>query len=140
MKKILSLTVIISAIIFASCKSHEISVPSEATHLEIVQMAQTAFDKGKKKDALAYYEILIQRYGMDSAIYVEGKYEIAHIYLKQRKYKDAEKILLELKDIYDSSTPGMLPGAYRKMAMTDLKKVQEQLKAAKLKQEKKAKK
>ena len=73
------------------------------------------------------YEILLQRYGMNPAIYVEARYEIAHVYVKQKKYKDAEPILLELKEIYDSSAPGALPGAYRKMAMKDLEKVQDKL-------------
>ena len=127
MKKIISIGLIAYSIFLFSCKSQEIAVAPEATSLEIIQLAQTAFDKGKKNDAVKYYEILLQRYGMNPAIYVEARYEIAHVYVKQKKYKDAEPILLELKEIYDSSAPGALPGAYRKMAMKDLEKIQDKL-------------
>ena len=65
---------------------------------------------------------------MDTAIYIEGRYEIAHIYLKQKKYDKAEPIFLEIKEIYDSTAPGMLPGAYRKMVMKDLEKIQDKKK------------
>lgn len=127
MKKIISTGLVAFSMFLFSCKSQEIEVAPEATSLEIIQLAQTAFDKRKKDDAIKYYEILLQRYGMNPAIYVEARYEIAHIYVKQKKYKDAEPILLELKEIYDSSAPGALPGAYRKMSMKDLEKVQDKL-------------
>ena len=132
MKKILtkSITMAVLACSFlaASCKTQGIEIAPNATNLEIVQQAQNAYDKGKKEQAIKCYEILIQRYGMDTAIYIEGRYEIAHIYLKQKKYDKAEPIFLEIKEIYDSTAPGMLPGAYRKMVMKDLEKIQEKKK------------
>ncbi|MBQ0040260.1 MAG: tetratricopeptide repeat protein [Treponema sp.] len=127
MKKITVLVLVAASAIMFSCKSQEVQVAPEASALEIVQQAQTAFDKGNKDQAIKYYEILLQRYGNNPATYVEARYEIAHIYVKQKKYKDAEPILTELKQIYDASTPGVLPGAYRKMALKDLDKVNEKL-------------
>lgn len=132
MKKILtkSITMAVLACSFlaSSCKTQSIEIAPNATNLEIVQQAQNAYDKGKKEQAIKCYEILIQRYGMDTAIYIEGRYEIAHIYLKQKKYDKAEPIFLEIKEIYDSTAPGMLPGAYRKMVMKDLEKIQDKKK------------
>ena len=132
MKKILtkSITMAVLACSFlaVSCKTQSIEIAPNATNLEIVQQAQNAYDKGKKEQAIKCYEILIQRYGMDTAIYIEGRYEIAHIYLKQKKYDKAEPIFLEIKEIYDSTAPGMLPGAYRKMVMKDLEKIQDKKK------------
>lgn len=128
MKKAIYVSILAGTLFFASCKSQEVVIPPEASHLEIIQQAQNAYDKGRKKQAIKCYETLIQRYGMDPAIYVEGRYEIAHIYVKGKKYKEAEPILLEIKEIYDSSAPGMLPGAYRKMTLKDLEKVEEKLK------------
>ena len=127
MKKISAFILAAISFAFISCASQNVEIPPEATSLEIIQQAQNAFDKGKKTKAIKCYEILLQRYGNNPAIYVEGRYEIAHVLVKQKKYKEAEPILLELKEIYDSSAPGMLPGAYKKMAATDLAKVQEKL-------------
>ena len=107
----------------ASCVSSEVDVPEDATRLEIVQLAQTAFDSGFKKKALKYYEVLLQRYGTDTATYIEGRYEIAHIYVKKRKYDLARPMLEEIVEIYASSQPGQLPGAYRKLAQKDLDKI-----------------
>ena len=132
MKKILTksitMTVLACSFLAASCKTQSIEIAPNATNLEIVQQAQNAYDKGKKEQEIKCYEILIQRYGMDTAIYIEGRYEIAHIYLKQKKYDKAEPIFLEIKEIYDSTAPGMLPGAYRKMVMKDLEKIQDKKK------------
>lgn len=131
MKKTYTILIAIISFSFISCMSQNVEIPQEATALEIIQQAQNAFDNGKKKTAIKCYETLLQRYGNNPAIYVEGRYEIAHILIKQKKYDQAKVILLELKEIYDSSAPGMLPGAYRKMAMKDLEKVQEKTKAQK---------
>ena len=76
--------------LFASCISSKVDVPYSATSREIVQMAQTEFNNGMYHRALAYYSTLLQRYGNDNAVYVEGRYEIAHIYIKQKKYSQAK--------------------------------------------------
>ena len=70
---------------FTGCTTTQ-TVTSETSDREIVQLAQTAYDKGNEKLAISYYEQLIMYYGQDLSIYVEGKYEIGHIYLKQKKY------------------------------------------------------
>lgn len=125
MKKILltSATILFSFANFIACKSTQIEVPVEATNREIIQMAQTAYDNGKTNQALNYYDILLKRYGMDTATYVEGKYEIAHIYVKQKKYNLAKPILEEILGIYDSVQPGVLPGSFKKLASNDYAKI-----------------
>lgn len=125
MKKILltSAAILFSFANFIACKSTQIEVPVEATNREIIQMAQTAYDNGKTNQALNYYDILLKRYGMDTATYVEGKYEIAHIYVKQKKYNLAKPILEEILGIYDSVQPGVLPGSFKKLASNDYAKI-----------------
>lgn len=125
MKKILltSAAILFSFANFIACKSTQIEVPVEATNREIIQMAQTAYDNGKTNQALTYYDILLKRYGMDTATYVEGKYEIAHIYVKQKKYNLAKPILEEILGIYDSVQPGVLPGSFKKLASNDYAKI-----------------
>ncbi len=106
-----------------SCASTEVEVADDATSLEIIQFAQTAFDKGSAKKALKYYEILLQRYGMNTSIYLEGRYEMAHIYVKQKKYDLAKPIIEEILEIYSVSQPGQFPGAYKVLATKDLEKI-----------------
>jgi outer membrane protein assembly factor BamD (BamD/ComL family) len=123
-KKIVAVFALLSAV-FVSCASSNVEVPEDASKLEIVQMAQTALDGGKSKKALAYYNVLLQRYGMDTATYIEGTFEIAHIYVKKKKYDKAEPLLREVLEIYNSSQPGQFPGAYQKLAQKDLEKIEE---------------
>lgn len=125
MKKIVfSLLAVFVASSFFSCASTKVEVPENASALEIIQLAQTALDKGSSRKSLQYYEILLQRYGMNTAIYIEGRYEIAHIYVKQKKFSKAEPIINEILEIYNASQPGQLPGAYRKLAQKDFEKIQ----------------
>lgn len=112
-------------ILSVSCKSTPVEVPYDASELEIIQLAQTAYDSGDQKLAVEYYSMLITRFGMDTATYIEGRYEIAHIYVKQKKYDLAAPMLEEIIAIYESSAPGTLPGAYRKLALSDYQKIPE---------------
>lgn len=120
------LTISISAILgsaLISCTSTKKEVPCEATDREIVQMAQDSFASGHTEDALYYYETLLMRYGNKLSVYVEGKYEIAHIYLKQKRYTEAKDIYMEILDIYQNTSYGELPGSYRKLTQNDLAKI-----------------
>ncbi len=109
--------------LFASCISSKVEVPYSATRREIVQLAQTEFNNGMYHRALDYYAVLLQRYGNDNAVYVEGRYEIAHIYIKQKKYSQAKPMLEEVVELYNSMPPGSLPGAFKKLAQNDLAKI-----------------
>src|SRR5574344_915295 len=78
-----------SACFLSSCASQPKELPADMTALEIVQQAQNAYDSENIKLAEHDYQVLLQRYGTDTATYVEGRYEIAHLYLKQKKYHEA---------------------------------------------------
>lgn len=110
-----------------SCKSTELVVNNDATSREIVQMAQSAYNSGNTDEALRLYGILLQRYGMDDAVYIEGRFEIAHIYIKQKKYNEAKIMLEEIISMYESRQPGSLPGAFKKLALNDLEKIPQNL-------------
>jgi len=106
-----------------SCASTPKEISSDMTAREIVQQAQTAYDNGNTALAEKYYTILLQRYGTDTAVYVEGRYEIAHLYVKGKKYREAVPILKEIISIYATATPGTLPGAYNKLAKNELSRI-----------------
>lgn len=117
---------------FVSCVSAKVEIPYDATDREIIQTAQNEYDAGHVTRALDCYNTLLMRYGNDTALYVEGRYEIAHIYIKQKKYSEAQEILEEIIAIYDGSAPGMLPGAFNKLARADLEKIPEGKKTTKI--------
>lgn len=110
-----------------SCTSNKVAVTDTMTSREIVQQAQNAYDNGNAKLAEQYYKTLLTRYGNDTSIYVEGRFELAHIYVKQKEYKKALPMLQEIITIYDNSEPGQLPGSYRKLAENDLKKIPDEV-------------
>ncbi len=115
------LALTLGAFAAVSCKSAEVVVPDDDR--EIVQMAQTAYDSGNKKLAEFYYQELIRKYGDDPSIYIEGRYELAHMYVKDKAYAKAVPMLDEILAIYDNVPPGSLPGEYRKLAQKDLDKI-----------------
>ena len=125
----------IALIALASCSSTPKNPPpDDATDTEIIQLAQDAYEKGKRKLARYYYTVLLQRYGMDTADYVEGRFELAHLYMKEKDYELAVPMLEEVIEICDISDYGTVPTAFRKLAELDLAKVPpkrlEQIRAA----------
>ena len=90
---------------------------------EMIQNGQAAYEDGKNKVALAYFNEVVARYGDDPALYIEARYEIGHLYMKSKDYEHAVPILEEIRDIYPTVQPGTLPGAYEKLANLELAKV-----------------
>lgn|SRR5574344_515303 len=118
-----AISIAASLFISVSCASNKSDVPLDMTAREIVQKAQTAYDSGDTVLAEKYYNVLLARYGNDTSVYIEGRFELAHIYVKQQKYKEAAPMLQDIIDIYNNSIPGQLPGAYKKLAEMDLQKI-----------------
>ena len=125
-------TILASTLIFSSCSSTPKEVPEDLTVQELIQDAQNAYENGKDKEAIYYYNLIIEKYGNDSNAYVIAKYEIAHIYIKKHKYQLAEPILEEIITIYKNTSAGILPGAYYKLALSDYKKIPENKKTTNL--------
>ena len=119
------LALALSGALFTACQTSTPEVPANLTAREIIQKAQNAYNAGREKQALYYYDTLIARYGMNTVTYIEGKYEIAHIYVKAKKWDKALPVLNEIKNLYASSLPGSYPGEYLKMVENDLAKVPE---------------
>ncbi len=116
------LTAILLTSIFTSCMTVT-PVPPDATDREIIQMAQNAFDAGNSRAAEEYYKTLVKRYGTNINDYIIGRYELAHIYVKKKKYNLAAPILYELNSAYESSLPGQLPADYGKLVALDWNKI-----------------
>ena len=98
-------------------------IPADATDREIIQMAQNAYDSGNSRAAEYCYLTLTRRYGTNINDYIVGRFELAHLYLKKKKYEKALPILQELKELYENTAPGQLPAAYGKMVSLDWEKI-----------------
>ena len=131
-KFFIALSVFFSSTLLFGCLSSSVEIPYESTDREIIQLAQTEYDAGHTERALYCYNTLLKRYGNDTAIYVEGRYEIGHLYLKEKNYSMAEEIFEEIISIYDGSAPGTLPGAFKKLTELDLEKIPESKRTTKV--------
>ncbi len=117
---------ILCALSFAlfSCSS-TIEIPEDASAKQIIQGGQNEFSAGNYKNALKYYNTALERFGDSPEILVEAKYEIGHIYMKQKKYDAAENVFTEISSLYESNPFGKLPGSYRKLSQLELEKIAE---------------
>ncbi len=106
---------------FISCMSIK-EIPLEKTSAQIIQMGQDASTSGYYKSAVFCFNTALDRYGNDPSVFAEAKYELAHIYIKQKKYEAAYDIIMELQNIYDYY-PTVLPPAYKKLANIALAKI-----------------
>ena len=122
--KTLFLITIVS-LFFAACSSLPKEIPEDLTAQELIQKGQLAFENGHYKESLLYYNTVVERYSGTPDVYLEAKYEIGHLYMKQKKYNAAETVFQEILDIYDVAQPGTLPGAYLKLSQIGMDKIAE---------------
>ena len=125
MKRIIAITLtsaVCGALLFASCRTVK-DIPEDLTSTQLIQLGQNAYGSAQYKNAETYYRTVIARYGIDSSVYVEARYELGHLYLKQKKYAAAYASFKEILDMYASTTPGVLPGAYNKLAEIGMQRI-----------------
>lgn len=116
--------------IFMSCRSipTESTVSQDLTPSEINQLAQGELDSGYTKHALAYYNILISRYGGDSSTRTGAEYEIAHILIKQKKWLEADSMLQTIIKRYESAGGAGISPKFYILTKNDYAKTQEYIK------------
>ena len=124
MKRIIIFAAVIAVTtLFISCRTIK-EIPEEKTAAQIIQLGQNCIGVSDYKSAVFCYETAIERYGSNPAVYVEAKYELAHTYLKQKKYDKAYEIFTELLDLYDKYGTA-LPGAYKKLCNIGMSQIPE---------------
>lgn len=122
--KIISVVLTVFSFALVSCASAS-AIPEDLSARQLIQRGQDSLEDGDYKMSLRYLNAAVERYGSDASVYVEAKYEMGHIYLKQKKYSYAKGIFDELVDLYSNVLPGQLPGAYYKLAQIGLSKIPE---------------
>lgn len=116
-----------SAIILASCSTVP-KIPADATSTQLIQLGQDALEVSNYTAAETYYNAVIQRYGMDVSAYVEASYELGHMYLKQKKYSQAQAKFTEILDIFANAEIGIVPAAYKKLAKMGMDQIPDKYK------------
>ncbi len=115
-------------VLLASCSSTP-KIPDDATSTQLIQMGQDALELSKYTVAETYYTTVIQRYGMDTATYIEASYELGHLYIKQKKYNEAARKFNEILGIFSNAEIGTIPASYKKLAEMGLEKIPEKYKS-----------
>ena len=113
---------------FVACSSVPAEIPEDLTAQELIQKGQDSFERRNYKAALRYYNAVTERYADSPAVYAEASYEIGHLFMKQKKYAQAEEVLQGLLDLYVAAAPGTMPGAYQKLAQLEIDKINEKKK------------
>ncbi len=122
-KKSIFVALTFLAVIFiVSCASIPKEIPLELTAKELNQKAQECAAVENYAGAEVYYKTLIQRFGMDTSVLVPAEFELAHVYIKQKKYDKAKPVLERVLSYYEVDT-GTLPREYKKLAQIDLDKI-----------------
>lgn len=105
-----------------SCTTTE-EISTDLTHAQLIQKGQNAYTSGDYDIAELYYKTSIQRYGNNTENYIESKYELGHLYLKEKKYDEAAAAFNEILELYEYASYGDLPGSYKKLATIGLNKI-----------------
>lgn len=119
-KAFLTLITLFTVLTCFSCATVK-EIPDDRTSAQIIQLGQNAVSIGDYKSAVFCYQTVIERFGTDPAIYVEAKYELGHVYSKQKKYEQAYNIYTEILDIYDVNP--YLPAAYKKLCQIGINNI-----------------
>lgn len=111
-------------LLIISCTSVK-DIPADLTSAQLIQQGQNAYSSSNYSLAEKYYETVIQRYGNNTATYIEAKYELGHLYIKTKNYQKAYQAFDEILEIYSYAAIGDLPPAYRKLAQLGMDKIPE---------------
>lgn len=117
------------AVLCVSCMTvpKESEIPEDSTAADLTQKAQEAFDVGNYRAADFYYRLILKRFSTDESACVAADYEIAHIYIKRKKWRDAYTILETILSKYEGQMGMYLPPNYYKLAKIDYARAAEKL-------------
>jgi outer membrane protein assembly factor BamD (BamD/ComL family) len=85
----------------------------ETTPEELVQYAQEAMDHNRYKQALGYYELILERFPGNDYMTCTAEYEIAFIHYKQKKYEEARFEFQALLERYNTPDEELLPAQFK---------------------------
>jgi outer membrane protein assembly factor BamD (BamD/ComL family) len=110
----------------AGCTSGPEAVSDTITPAELVQRAQEASDKNHYKDALAFYELILERFPSNIDMICTAEYEIAFIHYKRKQYDTATAGLNALLARYNTPDEELLPPQFKQLAVIVLQQIAKQ--------------
>jgi outer membrane protein assembly factor BamD (BamD/ComL family) len=116
---------LLGAALTVSCFSGPETIPDTIAPEKLVQQAQEASDRNRYRQALVYYEVILERFSGDTAYVCAAEYEIGFIHYKQKKYELAETELRKLLAQYDHPDAELLPPQYKILANIILTRLDE---------------
>ena len=128
-KNIAYLCCMVMMVCLFSCMTvpKESEIPEDSTPADLTQKAQESFDSGNYRAARIYYEVILKRFAADESACVAAEYEIAHLHIKKRQWKDAYTILEKIIAQYEGPQAMHLPPDYYKLAKIDHARATEKL-------------
>ena len=119
-----AIAIIIAGLAFAltGCNSTK-EIPDNLTAPQLLQRGQSSLDAADYKAAEKYFLKTIEQYGDDTNTYIEAKYELAHLYIKTKRWEKAYDNLSEILELYDYAMAGTLPPAFKKLAQIEMDKI-----------------
>mgnify|MGYP002856179679 CR=1 FL=1 len=112
------------AITLFGCQSVPENISEDLDARQLIQLGQDNFDTHHYKAAKKYFNTVLERFGDDPKHYIEAKYELGHLFLKQKNYRSAYDNFTEILEIYNSVPMG-LPGSYKILCGIELAKIPE---------------
>lgn len=106
-----------------SCASAPVPAPEGLTPAELIQRAQDASDDNKPKQAVIYYQAILDRYPADLASVCAAEYEIAFIEYKEENYEVAKTGFRTLLARYQGEDAPLLPAQYKILGEKILAKI-----------------
>ncbi|MDR2185981.1 MAG: hypothetical protein LBO80_10030 [Treponema sp.] len=116
---------VLGAALLITCVSRPVSIPDDITAEELIQRGQEASDRNRYKQALQYYEAILDRFRTNTDLICAAEYEIAFIHYKQKLYPQSRSELEGLLTRYDDSDAELLPPQFKILAEIVLKQITE---------------
>ena len=115
------------SVLLSSCASGPVQIPEGLSVAELFQRAQDAGDSGNYPLAIRYYDLVAQNYPADLMHVTWASYEVAFLYHKMGKDKEALSRFNALLDQY-AAQGDKLPPAPRVLAAKIKARLEEILK------------
>lgn len=111
-----------SSFLFFACNSVPV-IPENLSSTQLIQAGQDSIDAGNYKASEAYYMATIQRYGMDTKIYVEARYELGRLYIHKESWEKAYAQFSEILSLYENAAPGVIPPSFKKLSLVSIEQI-----------------
>ena len=114
-----------AATLILGCQSVPEHISEDLDARQLIQLGQDNYDLHHYAAAKKYFNTVLDRFGDDPKHYIEAKYELGHLFLKQKNYEAAYNNFTEIQGIYQNVPMG-LPGSYKILCGIELAKIPEE--------------